>query len=52
MYKALRYKHIIDSSWIELRIMFYKELNGGTSKVTWFKGVGSKDRFFQCLKIL
>jgi hypothetical protein len=30
--------------------MFYKDPNGGTSEANWFKGVGSKDRFFQCLE--
>ena len=45
VYKALRDKHIVDSSWIILRSMFYKDPNGGTSEATWFKGVGLKDRF-------
>ena len=32
IYKALRDKHIIDSSWITLRPMFYKDPNGGASE--------------------
>ena len=50
VYEALRDKHIVDSSWITLRPMFYKDPNGGTSEARWFKGVGSKDRFFQYLE--
>ena len=50
VYKALRDKHIVDSSWITLRPMFYKDPNGGSSEAIWFKGVGPKARFFQCLE--
>ena len=30
--------------------MFYNDPNGSTSESIWFKGVGSKDRFYQCLE--
>ena len=33
-----------------LRPKFYKDPNGGTNEATWFKGVGSNNRFFQCLE--
>ena len=29
IYKAWRDKHIVDSSWITLRPIFYKDSNGG-----------------------
>ena len=50
IYKALRDKHIVDSSWITLRPMFFNDPNGSTSESKWFKGVGSKERFYQCLE--
>jgi hypothetical protein len=46
----LRDKHIINSSWITLRPLFYKDPNECIIETKWFKGVGSNDRFFQCLK--
>ena len=30
--------------------MFHKDPNGGISEAIWLKGVGSKDRFCQCLE--
>ena len=46
IYKALWDKHIIDFSWITLRLMFYKDPNGGSREAILFKGVGSKALFF------
>ena len=40
MYKALRDKHIVDSSWITLRPMYFNDPNGSTSESNWSKGVG------------
>ena len=34
IYKVLRNKDIVDSSWIILHPMFYKDPNGGTSEAT------------------
>ena len=50
IYKTLRDKHIVDSSWIILRPMCYKDPNEGASEAIWLKGMGSKARFIQCLE--
>ena len=50
VYKTLRKKHIVVSSWITFHPMFYKDPNGGTREVKWFKGVGPNDCFFQCFE--
>ena len=56
IYKALRDKYIIDSSWITLCPMFYKDPNGGLSEAIWFKVWGQRPVFSNawrvCLEIL